>query len=248
MELFRGEVKGKSMIYLKRYIIVISLFGVLFSCGKKPKEIPAFTVSKEFKTDSVTTVNVHIANRMKLSQLALIAGKVKADSASIKNLEVHYLLPGNSEIAAGDNSYYASAKVLKESDIKPTDTLKDDNGTVFRIRLFGLDSMKAQKLLTLQPKEIENKSVLGRFIDDYNHTVIIPFKDTLDKKGNLYIIELDSTAKVVSATMSLKEISGNDEKWMVTQSGDYITIKNNVLSQFAADGLGLPFNSIKSGI
>jgi hypothetical protein len=236
------------MNYFRILILAIGSIILFSACGKKPKNIPHYTVSKEFKTDSVTTVNVHIGNRMKLNQLALIAGKVKSDSAVIKNLEVHYLLPGNSEIAAGDNSYYASAKFVKQGEVKPADTLKDDNGSVFRIKIFGLDSAKAKKLLTLQPKEIENKNVLGRFIDDYNHTVIIPFKDSLDKKGNLYIIELDSTAKVVSATMSLKETSDNDEKWMVTQNGDYITIKNSVLSQFAADGLGLPFNSIKSGI
>ena len=241
------KLKGRKMNYFRLYA-TIGLIILVSSCGKKPKDIPPFTISKEFKTDSVTTINVHIASRIKLSQLALIAGKVKTDSIAIKNLEVHYLLPGNSEIAAGDNSYYASAKFVRENEVKPTDTLKDDNGNVFRIKILGLDSVKAKNLLALQPKEIENKTVLGRFIDDYNHTVIIPFKDTLDKKGNLYIIELDSTAKVVSATMSLNENNGNNEKWKVTPNGDYITIKNNVLSQFAADGLGLPFNSIKSGI
>ena len=48
--------------------------------------------------------------------------------------------------------------------------------------------------------------------------------------------------------MPLKKNEDGIEKWLVTQNGDYITIKNNVLSQFAADGLGLPFNCIKAGI
>lgn len=210
--------------------------------------MPHYTVSKTFKTDTLTTINVHIDSRMKLKQLLLIAGKVKTDSSQSKNLEIHYLLPGNADVSAGDNSYYASARFLKENEIKATDTLKDDDGNVFRIRVFGLSAEKAKKLLSLNPNEIQNRTVLGRFIDDYNHTVIIPFKDTLDKKGNLYIIELDSTAKVVSATMPLKVLADGEEKYLVTQNGDYITLKKQVLAQFAADGLGVPFNSIKAGI
>ena len=88
--------------------------------------------------------------------------------------------------------------------------------------------------------------MLGRFIDDYNHTVIIPFTDPLDEKKDLYIIELDSTAKIVSATMPQK-VNDGFEKWLVTPNGDYITLKDSVLTQYAADGLGVPFNSIKSG-
>ncbi len=103
-------------------------------------------------------------------------------------------------------------------------------------------------MLALQPKEIADKNVLGRFIDDYNHTVIIPFNDPSDKKNSLYIIELDSTASVVSRTIPQKVVNDGVEKWLVTKNGDYITLKNNVLTQYAADGLGVPFNSIKSGI
>jgi hypothetical protein len=219
-----------------------------FACGKKQQTVPHYTVSKEFKTDSATTLNVHINNRMTAGQLLLIAGKLKTDSAKIQNLTIHYLLPGNTDLSAGDNSYYASASYVKENEVKPTDTLKDDDGNVCRIKIFGLSAAQAKHLLTLQPKEIAGKNVLGRFIDDYNHTVIIPFKDVLDKKDDLYIIELDSTAKIVSATVPQKVVEDGVKKWLVTQNGDYITIKNNVLTQYAADGLGMPFNSIKSGI
>ncbi len=185
---------------------------------------------------------------MNSGQLVLIAGKLKTDSAQIKSLEIHYLLPGNAETSAGDNSYYASARYVKDNEIKPTDTIKDDNGNAVRMKIFGLSSKKAKLLLTLQPKEIVAKNVLGRFIDDYNHTVIIPFNDPFDKKDDLYIIEFDSTATAVSKTVPQKVVEGGVEKWLVPQNGDYITLKNNVLTQYAADGLGEPFNSIKSGI
>jgi hypothetical protein len=232
---------------LTKNIFICCLALSFFAC-KKQQNIPQYTISKVFKSDTLNTVNVHIGNRMTAGQLLLIAGKLKSDSAQIQNLAIHYLLPGNTDISMGDNSYYASARYVKENDVKPTDTLKDDNGNVFRIKIFGLNREQAKHLLSLQPKEIAGKNVLGRFIDDYNHTVIIPFMDKFDKKNDLYIIELDSTAKIVSATVPQKIIEGGIEKWLVTQNGDYLTLKNSVLTQYAANGLGVPFNSIKSGI
>ena len=191
---------------------------------------------------------LRINSRMTYMQLVAIAGKVKADSAKLSNLEVHYLLPGNTDFSSGDNSYYASAKYLKENQLKTTDTTQDVNGNTVRIKIYGITAEKAKELLALKPKEIAGKDVAGKFIDDYNHTVIIPFRDVLDEKHGLYVIEIDSTAKVVSATMPLKVNENGTEKWLVTQNGDYITLKDSVLSQFSAEGLGLPFNSIKSGI
>ncbi len=236
---------------MKRFIsslIIISFVLAFFACHKKPQNIPHYTVSEVFKSDTFTTVDVRIDNRISAGQLLLIAGKLKADSTKIQNLVIHYLLPGNADLSAGENSYYASARYVRDNEVKSTDTLKDDNGNVVRIKIFGLSQAKVSNLLSLQPKEIAGKNVLGRFIDDYNHTVIIPFNDLQDKKNNLYVIEIDSTAKVVSATMPLKVEQDGKVKWLVTQNGDYITLKNNVLSQFAADGLGVPFNSIRSGM
>ncbi|MDB4920896.1 hypothetical protein [Mucilaginibacter sp.] len=231
---------------IKRIIIGCLLLS-FFAC-KKPQDIPHFTVSKVFKTDTATTVNVHIANRMTTAQLLLIAGKLKKDSTQIQNLKISFLLPGNTETSAGENSYYAAAKFVNKNQVASYDTLKDDEGNVIRLKIFGLNETQAKHLLSLQPKEIANKNVMGRFIDDYNHTVIIPFDDPLDEKKEVYVIELDSASKVVSATIPVKAKEGNIEKWLVTQHGDYMILKDSVLTQYAADGLGVPFNSIKSGI
>ena len=220
----------------------------LFACKKPAQNVPHYTVSKVIKTDTLTTLNVHINNRITATQLVLIAGKLKSDSTAIQNLEIHYLLPGNADITAGDNSYYASLRYLKDADVKTTDTLKDENDKVVRLKIYGISQAMASHLLGLQAKETVGKNIMGRFIDDYNHTVIIPFKDPMDKKDELYIIELDSAAKVVSATVPLKVVDGATTKWQVTQHGDYLTLKDSVLSQYAVDGLGMPFNSIKSGI
>jgi hypothetical protein len=233
-----------------RFVKIISLcwLAVGFYACKKVQNIPHYMISKEFKTDTLTTLNVHIANRLSVAQLVLIAGKIKTDSARITNLAVHYLLPGNTDLNAGDHSFYAAIRYIKDSEVKQTDTLKDVNDNKIRLTVFGLDSAKATALLALQPDVITGKNVLGKFVDDYAKTLIIPFKDPTDKKGELFVIELNATGSIVSSTVPQKDMEDGIEKWLVDKNGDYITIKDSVLAQYPYNGLGLPFNSIKSGI
>jgi hypothetical protein len=231
-----------------KYTVFILLIGCLLSCSQKPKNIPHYTISKVFKTDTATTVDVHIAKRMKPSDLVLIAGKIKADSAKLNNLAIHYLLPGNSDFTSGDNSFYALVRYVKDNDIKTTDTLKDDNGRLLRLNVFGVDSAKAQQLLAVQPAVITGKTLLGRFVDDNSKTLIIPFKDPTDKKDELFVIEVNANGDIVSATVPQKKVEDGKEKWIVDKNGDYLTVKDGVLAQYSSEGLGLPFNSIKSGI
>jgi hypothetical protein len=220
----------------------------VFSCAKKQQNIPHYSISKEFKSDTLTTIDVHIASRFSVAQLVLIAGKIKADSAKIANLAIHYLLPGNTDLSAGDHSLYATIRYLKDNEVKQSDSLKDGEDNKLRLTVFGLDSAKAQALLALQPDVIVGKMVLGRFVDDYDRTLILPFKDPTDKKDELFVIELNVTGNIVSSTVPQKVVEDGIEKWMVDKNGDYITIKDSVLAQYGSDGLGLPFNSIKSGI
>jgi len=230
----------------KNSLVIFCLAITVSAC--KHRDIPHYTVSKVIKTDTVTTVNVHIASRINRGELLLIAGKVKEDSSQLKNLKVSFLLPGNSEISAGENSYYASARFIEAGKAALSDTVKDYNGNYLHLNIFGVNQDKAKHLLGMKPQEISGKNVLGKFVDDYNHTVIIPFSDPTDPKKEVYIIELDSTATVVSKTIPQVVKDGNTNKWIVTQHGDYMTLKDSILTQFGADGLGMPFNSIKAGI
>jgi hypothetical protein len=59
---------------------------------------------------------------------------------------------------------------------------------------------------------------------------------------------LDTTGKVVSATIPTVVTKDGIEKWFVTDRGDYITIKDSILTQYSIDDLGIPYNSIKSGL
>ncbi|HEY5326987.1 MAG TPA: hypothetical protein VIJ27_08300 [Mucilaginibacter sp.] len=228
--------------------ISVCCFVIGFYACKKPQNIPKYTISKEFKSDTLTTVDVHIGYRMKTPQLLLIAGKLKTDSAQIPNLAIHYLLPGNSDASAGDHSFYAALRYLKDNGKKQAGTTEDDNGNAVWLNIFGLDSAKAQALLSLQPDILSGKNVLGKFVDDNAHTLIIPFKDPTDKKDELFVIELDANGNIVSSTVPQKNVENGIEKWMVDKNGDYITVKDSILAQYPYNGLGLPFNSIKSGI
>ena len=231
---------------IKNILVCCLVTGLATSCSKKQQNIPPYTISKRYKTDTLTTVDVRIAKRFSAAQLVLIAGKIKADSAKITNLAIHYLLPGNTDVSAGDHSFYAAIRYVKDNEVKQTDSLKDDNGNALRLNIFGLDSAKAQALLALQPDLITGKNVLGKFVDDYARTLIIPFKDPANKKDELFVIELNAMGNIVSSTVPKKNVEDGVEKWYVDKNGDYITIKDSVLSQYPSNGLGLPFNSIRS--
>jgi len=235
---------------MKSYIklLVIACLAFTASCSTKQPKVPHYTISKIFKTDTLTTIDVRISNRFSTAQLVSIAGKIKTDSAKITSLAIHYLLPGNTDVTAGDHSFYAAIRYLKDNQIKPTDSIKDAGGNAVRLTRFGLDSAKAQALLALQPDVVTGKKVLGKFVDDYAGTLIIPFKDPADKNDELFVIELNAMGNVVSSTVPKKNVEDGVTKWYVDKNGDYITIKDGVLSQYPSNGLGLPFNSIKSGI
>lgn len=235
---------------MKSYIklLVIACLAFTASCSKKQQKVPHYTISKIFKTDTLTTIDVRISNRLSIAQLVSIAGKIKTDSAKITNLAIHYLLPGNTDVNAGDHSFYAAIRYLKDNEVKPADSIKDADGNAVRLTRFGLDSAKAQGLLALQPDVVTGKQVLGKFVDDYAGTLIIPFKDPADKNDELFVIELNAMGNIISSTVPKKNVEDGVTKWYVDKNGDYITIKDSVLSQYPSNGLGLPFNSIRSGI
>src|SRR5258708_37204619 len=117
----RKEAPGMGLFKNRRNAILCVCLMAIFGCNNKAKNIRYFTISKIFKTDTLTTVNVHINKRMQSSDLLLIPGKLKTDSAKIQNLAIHYLLPGNTDVSAGDNSYFASARFVKDNEVKPAD-------------------------------------------------------------------------------------------------------------------------------
>ena len=232
---------------MKNFLPCVIVMLVVLGCAKK-REVSHYTISKLVKSDTASKLIVNINKRLSQTELLSIAAKIKEDSAALTNLQLCYLLPGHNDKNTGDNNFYAIAKYPNKDKSTTQDTLKDVDGNAVRLQITGLSEQIAKQLLGLNPKEIVGKSVLGRFVDDSNQTIIIPFTDTNDPKKELYIIELDAAGNVVSKTIPLRDNRDGIEKLLVTHRGDYITIKDSVLTQYSIDDLGLPYNSIKSGI
>jgi hypothetical protein len=227
------------------YLLLFIVFTVV-SCKKK--DVPNYTISKVNKSDTASQVIVHIGTRLTEAQLLNIAGKIKSDSSALPNLQLCYMLPGHSDKNTGLNNFYAIVKYPSAELATMQDTLKDSEGNVVRLKLTGVSAAMAKKLIGLHPAELKAQTFLGHFVDDNNHTVIIPFHDINTPKKELYILELDTTGKVVSATIPTVVKQDGVEKWMVTDRGDYMILKDSILSQYSIDDMGLPYNSIKSGL
>ncbi|MDN3582206.1 hypothetical protein [Mucilaginibacter flavus] len=232
----------KNTTYILLCLIVLSAFG----CTKK--EVPHYTISKVTKSDTASKVLVHINGRLTRDQLLAIAGKIKSDSSALPNLQLCYLIPGHSDKNTGANNYYAIAKYPSAQMATMQDTLKDGDGNIVRLKITGVSAETAKKLLSVHPADLLGQTLYGYFVDDNNQTVIIPFRDPTDPKKELHILELDTAGKVVSATIPTVVNKDGEEHWLVSGRGDYITLKDSVLSQYSIDDLGLPYNSIKSGL
>jgi hypothetical protein len=229
-------------------IVAYLFLAVLLASACTKKDVPHYTISKVTKSDTASKVIVNISSRLTQAQLLSIAGKIKTDSSALPNLLLCYLLPGHSDKNTGLNNFYATAKYPSAQLATMQDTLKDSEGNIVRLKITGVSAQTAKKLIGFHPKELKDQNFYGHFVDDNNHTVIIPFRDVTNSKNELYILELDTTGKVVSATIPTVVNKDGVEKWIVTDRGDYVTLKDSVLSQYSIDDMGLPYNSIKSNL
>ena len=230
---------------IKNFIPCLIIILLALGCSKK---VPNYTISRVTKTDTATKLTVNITGRLKWAELLSITSKIKADSASLPNLQLYFMLPGHNDKSTGANNFYAIARYPKTEQLSMQDTTKDGDGNTVRLSIMGLSTQKAKQLLSLNPEDLNGKNIIGRFIDDNNHTVIVPFTEIEDGKKETKIIELDTLGNIVSRTIPLVDSRDGAEKLHVTQRGDYITIKDSVLTQYSIDDLGLPYNSIKAGI
>lgn len=227
---------------------LLCLIIALAAFGCKKRDVPHYTISRVIKSDTVSKLTVNIGARLSQADLLNIAAKIKADSSALSNLQLCYMLPGHNDKNTGPDNYYAIAKYPNASVTTMQDTLKDADGTIVRLNIKGLSAQDAKHLLELDPNEIQGKNILGKFIDDSNHTLIVPFTEINDPKKEVYIIEFDHTGTAVSKTIPVRDNKDGVEKLIVTQRGDYCTLKDSVLTQYSIDDLGLAYNSIKSGI
>jgi len=88
--------------------------------------------------------------------------------------------------------------------------------------------------------------IVGKFIDDAAGTVSIIYDDRKDEQ--FYVIELDGDGKVTSKIQPMAITHNGVQKLVVSPRGDYMTLKDSILTMFSIDEPEKPFRSIKEGI
>lgn len=223
-------------------LCVIALAG----CHANKTSSP-YTILKVIKEGTTSKFNVEIFGRLNRQQLLAIAGKIKSDSSKYTNLQIDYLLPGNDDKNSGGNTIYASAIYPEPGKITSKDTVKDTDDNLLDLEIMGLNAQKAKYLLALNPPEPAGKTILGKFIDDNTKTISIFYTD-VKEPNQTFVLEMDTAGKVVSAVVPQSIKQNGIEKLVVSQGGDYVTIKDSILTMYSSTDPANPFRSIKAGL
>lgn len=211
------------------------------------KPTAPYTILKIVKEGTTNKFNVEIFSRLNREQLLAISGKIKSDSSKYTNVQLDYLLPGNNDKNSGGNTIYASAIYPEPGKVTLKDTAKDGDNNLLTLQILGLNAQKAKHLLGLNPPEPVGKTILGKFVDDNTQTVSIFYTD-IKEPDQTFILEMDTAGKVVSAVVPQSIKQNGIEKLVVSQGGDYVTIKDSILTMYSSTDPANPFRSIKEGL
>ncbi|MES2425879.1 MAG: hypothetical protein V4560_02860 [Bacteroidota bacterium] len=219
---------------------------VIFSaCNSKPKT--PFKILKSEKIKDGARIDVQLNARIDKPDMIAIASYIKSDSSQYKNLQIDYILPGNSYQNKGGITVYATATYHDKAVLTPADTVADKNNNLLSFEFTGFTPAKAKELLALDPKEMTGKQLLGKFIDDGTKTITFIYEDK-QENNQLYILELDEAGKVVSAIAPMEVKANGIRKMVVSQQGDYMVLKDSVLTLYSSTDVDKPYRSIKQGL
>ena len=229
---------------MKKLIPVLLLW---FIVGCKDKPTQPFSIIKAAKTTSGHEFDVQIQGRLSKNDLVAIASKIKKDSAAYDNIEIDYLLPGNSFKNLGGVTVYARVTYHDARKVTALDTVKDLNDNFLMFEQVGFTQAEARKLLSYDPADMIGKTVIGKFIDDNTKTVSLIYSDS-KKDNQVYILELDITGKILTATEPMMVTHKDVQKLIISPKGDYMTVQNGVLTMYSSDDPETPYRSIKTGL
>lgn len=225
--------------------IIPFLLLILAGCSDKPT-LP-YVILKVEKSTNGAKMDVQLYGRITKPQMVAIASKIKKDSSQYENLQIDYLLPGNSLKNVGGITVYATAAYHETRKLTATDTVTDLHDNKLSFEFVGFTPEEAKKLLALDPQDITGKTILGKFIDDFTRTVSIVYKDSKNE-DQIYILELDPDGKIVSATEPLEVTHNGVQKLIISPKGDYCTLKNDTLTMYSIDDPERPYRSLKADI
>jgi hypothetical protein len=215
---------------------------VLTACHSKPKT--PFQVLKSSKIKDGVKLDVQVNGRISKQEMIDIACYIKSDSSAYKNLQVDYILPGNNYENKGGISVYATAAYHDKAIVNPADTVKDNDNDLLSFEFIGFTAAQAKELLAMNPKELAGKQLIGKFIDDATKTITIICEDK-QEDNQLYILELDALGNVVSAIAPMEVTSKGIKKMVISQQGDYMVLKDSILTMYSSTDYDKPFRSIK---
>jgi hypothetical protein len=218
---------------------------VLTACHSKPKT--PFRILKSEKIKDGAKLGVQVNNRVSKQEMVDIAAYIKNDSSQYKNLQIDFILPGNSYENKGGVTVYATAAYHDKAVVAPADTVKDNDNNLLSFEFAGLTPGQAKKLLASDPKEMTGKHLIGRFIDDNTKTLTMIYEDK-HEDDQLYILELDTVGKVVSAIRPMEVTAKGIKKMVVSQQGDYMVLKDSILTMYSSTDYDKPFRSIKQDL
>lgn len=222
------------------FLFLVALAG----CNTDRPTVP-YTILKVVKVADLTKMDISIPGRLTKQQLLDISAKVKKDSAQYENLQLDYILPNNNYTNTGGVIVYATAAYRPVAKATVADSIRDYNDKILSFEYMGIDPSKAQKLLSIEPAEMVGKALLGKFIDDDLKTVSLIYTDKDDQK---YILELDTMGQVVSAVMP-KVINHNGiDKMVITEHGDYMTLKDSILTMYSSEAPDKPYRTLKKDL
>jgi len=218
---------------------------LLIGCSDQPTS--PYVILKSSKTIGGHQFDVQVYGRLTKPQLVAIASKIKKDSSQYDNLQIDYLLPGNSYKNLGGIVVFATAAYHDARKVTAADTVMDLHDNRLSFEFIGFTAQQARHLLSFDPTDINGKTILGRFIDDNTKTVSIIYKDG-SNQSQVYILELDTAGKIVSATQPLMVMHNGIQKLVISQKGDYCTLENDMLTMYSSDDPDKPYRSIKAGM
>lgn len=217
----------------------------LVACHSKPKT--PFQILKSVKIKDGAKLDVQVNGRISKQEMVDIAAYIKSDSSQYNNLQIDYILPGNSYQNKAAITVYATAAYHDKAILAPADTVKDNDNNLLSFEFVGFTAAKAKELLAFDPKDMIGKHIIGKFIDDDTKTISIIYEDK-QADNQLYILELDTVGKVVSAIQPMEVTSKGIRKMVVSQQGDYMVLKDSILTMYSSTDYDKPFRSIKQGL
>ena len=225
--------------------VLFALLVVLSACSSnKPAE--PYSITNVAKTPEGAKMDVQLKSRISKEQMLDIAGNIRNDSTDYAALELNFLLPGNSYKNSGGVVIYAIAGYPKAGVVTKRDSIRDYDNKPMNFEFIGFTPEAAKHLLSLDPQEMVGKQVVGKFIDDATGTVSMIYDDRKDQQ--YYIVELDGEGKVTSKIQPMAITHNGVQKLIVSPEGDYMTVKDSILTMFSISEPEKPFRSIKEGI